>query len=163
VTNGRTDDQTATYRKALTEAREQFRASTGRRDALQRELTQTEDEIARLRRTITALSAMCSEDSIFDDFGITGAVKEAMAKERTLVTTNDVIQKLLEIGFDIKSQKNVQASVHTVLQRLANRELIERVEDDGKIVKWKGPKYDEPPEGSSASSQTQAPSPIPRA
>ena len=85
---------------------------------------------------------MCSENSRFDDFGITDAVKQAMASERTLVTTNDVIQKLVEIGFDIKSQKNVQASVHTILQRLAVRELIERVEDDGKAVKWKGPKYD---------------------
>ena len=142
VTDASGDDQTATYRKALQEAREQFRASTERRNTLQRELMHTEEEMARLRRTITALSAMCSEHSTFDDFGITGAVKEAMAKERTLVTTNDVIQKLLEIGFDIKSQKNVQASVHTILQRLATRELIERVEDDRKTVRWKGPKYD---------------------
>jgi hypothetical protein len=137
-----TDNQAATYRKALKEAREQFRASTARRSTLQFQLIETEDEIARLRRTIAALSAMCSEHSLLDDVGITDAIKEVMAKERRLVSTNDVILRLVEIGFDIKSQKNVQASTHTVLQRLAKRELIERVEGEGKAVKWKGQKYD---------------------
>jgi len=137
-----TDDQAVTYRKALKEAREQFRASTERRSTLQFQLIETEDEIARLRRTITALSAMCSENPLLDDFGITDAIKEVMAKERRLVSTNDVILRLVDIGFDIKSQKNVQASTHTILQRLAKRELIERVGGQGKAVKWKGPKYD---------------------
>src|SRR4029077_14309173 len=73
-----TDDQAATYRKALKEAREQFRASTKRRSTLQFQLIETEDEIARLRRTIAALSAMCSEHSLLDDVGITDAIKEVM-------------------------------------------------------------------------------------
>jgi predicted RNase H-like nuclease (RuvC/YqgF family) len=130
-------DQIATYRTALKEAREQFRASTERRSTLQCQLIETEDEIAWLRRTITALSAMCSEPSTFDDLGLTDAVKEVMTNERTLVTTTEVIQKLAEIGFNIKSRKSAQASVHTILQRLVERELIERVEDDGKFVKWR--------------------------
>jgi septal ring factor EnvC (AmiA/AmiB activator) len=135
--NSESDDQIATYRNALKEAREQFRASTERRSTLQFQLIETEEEIAWLRRAITALSAMCSEHSPFDDLGLTDAVKEVMTKERTLVTTTEVVQKLEEIGFNIKSRKNVQASVHTILQRLVERELIERVEDDGKFVKWR--------------------------
>ena len=138
----RTDEEAGTYRKALKEARKQFKASTERQSALHFQLRETENEIARLRRTITALSAMCSERAVFDGLGITDAVKTVMVEVETLVTVSDVIRKLEEIGFDIKSQKNVQASVHSILQRLVKRELIRRVENDGQTVQWKGPKYD---------------------
>ena len=136
-----TESQIAPYRNALEEAREQFKVSTERQNLLRVQLMATESDVARLRRTITALAAMCSEPSTFDDLGLTDAVKEVMTKEPVLVTTTDVVQKVEEIGFDVKSQKNVQASVHTILQRLCKRELIQRVEDDGRTVRWKGPKY----------------------
>jgi len=134
-------DQT-TYLKALDEARQQFKAVTERQTLLQSQLVETTNEIGRLRRTITALSAICSENATFDDLRITVAVTEVMTEERALVTTADVVQRLEEIGFDITSQKNVRASVHTILQRLARRQLIERV-DYEKTIRWKGPKYED--------------------
>jgi hypothetical protein len=135
----RTVDQT-TYLKALDEARQQFKVSTERQTVLQSQLVETEHEIGRLRRTITALSAICSEHSTFHDLQITVAVRQVMTEELGLVTTKDVVQRLEEIGFDVRSQKNPQASVHTILQRLATKDLIERV-DYGKTIMWKGPKY----------------------
>ena len=137
-----TESQIATYRNALKEAREQFKMLTERQIFLQVQLMATESEIMGLRRTITALAAICSEPSAFDDLGLTDAVKQVMVEEPELVTTTEVTQKLKEIGFALTSHKNAQASVHNVLQRLCTRELIQRVEDDGRTVRWKGPKYD---------------------
>lgn len=100
-------------------------------------------EVSRLRRTITALAALCSEDPGFDDLGITDAVTEIMESEKTLVTTNDVVEGLSALGFDVSSHENPAASVHAVLTRLSMKGKIERVKKgDSKVVYWKGPKYE---------------------
>ena len=54
----------------------------------------------------------------------------------------DVVTALSQLGFDIESQKNAAASVHSVLTRLARKDQITRVETDDS-VSWRGPNYDE--------------------
>jgi hypothetical protein len=49
------------------------------------------------------------------------------------------------MGFDIKAQENVNASVHSVLNRMAKAGTITRVDiktPNGRIARWQGPKYD---------------------
>lgn len=140
-----TQDQLVTYRTALKEAKSSF-------DQASKKLRENEDEssrlrrdIAKLRRTITALSAMCSEDPLIDSLGITDACMEVMEEQEITVTTANVVTWLEADGFDLASQKNAAASVHAVLTRLANRGKITKIkieESDSDAVAWRGPNYD---------------------
>jgi hypothetical protein len=134
-----TEPQIANYRAALKQAREEFKLAQEKRDYHGREGFAAIDEMTRLRRTITALAAMCGEHPLVDPLGITEAVTEVMqaAEDRSLDTAN-VVRQLEEIGFDTESQQNISASVHAVLSRLATRGIIQKVVDkDSKVFRWK--------------------------
>lgn len=99
--------------------------------------------MALLRRTITALAAMCSEDPALDKLGITEAVSEAMEDTPFTVSTGGVIAILDSMGFELETQKNAAASVHAVLTRLAEKGKITKITDEkDNSVKWRGPNYD---------------------
>ena len=100
------------------------------------------DEVNRLRRTITALAALCSEEPMIDTLGITDSCLEVMDNQRDTVTTADVVRALEARGFDMATQKNANASVHAILSRLARRGKIERITDEKDNVSWRGPNYD---------------------
>ena len=140
-----TREQTATYKLALKEARAAFDNASSRLRELAAEQYELSGEIGRLRRTITALAAMCSEEPGFDHLGITESCEEVMAETIFELTTNEVVDRLEARGFDISTQKNASASTHAVLARLARNGKIQKVEDEDKLVKWRGPNYD--PEG----------------
>jgi hypothetical protein len=131
------------FRNTLKEARALF-------DKESKELTEAEsrvywlkDDLAKLRRTITALAATCSESPWTDNLGITDSCMEVMSIEKRRVNTQDVVRRLEGMGFDFSSQKNPAASVHSVLNRLAINKKIEKITDDtGKVVTWQGPKFD---------------------
>ena len=136
-----THQQTSTYRVALEQARTGFKDATARLRQAKAEVASASAEITKLRRTITALSALCSEDPLWDDMGITEACLEVMNEARAAMTTGDVVEGVEEIGFDIKGQKNANASVHTVLIRLSKKGEISREKRaDGTV--WKGPNFD---------------------
>ena len=65
-----TRQQTETYRIALEAARQSFMEAMQRMEEITNEADLLTDDITRLRRTITALSAMCSEAPGIDKFGI---------------------------------------------------------------------------------------------
>jgi hypothetical protein len=139
-----TQDQIATYRAALTEARTSYNQATKRLAEIKSESFHLTKDVSRLRRTITALAAMCSEDPLLDNLGITESCLEVMQSETGTVTTAEVVKGLERIGFDLESQKNAAASVHAVLTRLAAKKKITKVtEDGGDTVAWRGPNYDE--------------------
>jgi hypothetical protein len=101
-------------------------------------------KIAKLRRTITALAAQCSDEAPWaDPLGITDACMEAMENTPFAMSTTDVVKALEDMGFDLHSQKNAAASVHAILSRLAEKEKIQKIlADDNKTVTWRGPNYD---------------------
>jgi len=111
------------------------------------------DDLSKLRKTITALAAMCSEAPWVDALGITDSCVEVMAVERTIVSTKDVVLRLESMGFDLSSQKNPAASVHAVLSRLADKGEIEKVTDDEGGISWKGPNYDPDPNNTASFDQ----------
>jgi hypothetical protein len=136
-----TQDQTPTFKAALKEARDKFAAATSELGKVELRALHLKNEIGRLRRTITALAAMCSEDPRIDKLGITEACTEVMEDYPVSMTTGDVVGALESRGFDLASQKNAAASVHAVLTRLAKSEKITKVGDGDKVI-WRGPNYD---------------------
>jgi hypothetical protein len=138
-----TQDQT-TFKAALREARDKFIKSDSELSQAEHRVLTLKDELVRLRRTITALAAMCSEDPRVDKLGITDACMEVMQEYPVTMSTNDVVGALESRGFDLASQKNAAASVHAVLSRLAKSGKITRVTDTkDDSVNWRGPNYSE--------------------
>jgi hypothetical protein len=137
-----TKKQVATYQAALKDARAAFDVATNRLAEIGIESYNLNDEVNRLRRTITALAALCSEEPMIDTLGITDSCLEVMDNQRDTVTTADVVRALEARGFDMATQKNANASVHAILSRLARRGKIERITDEKDNVSWRGPNYD---------------------
>jgi len=138
-----TQDQIATYRAALKEARASFDKATKRLNEIGTESALLTREQNKLRRTITALAAMCSENPMIDSMGITESCLEVMQNESRTVTTAYVVKALEERGFDLASQKNASASVHAILTRLSRKGPIVKVTEEGTdAVRWRGPNYD---------------------
>jgi len=129
------------YRESLQEARSSFGKATKRKNDITLELHRLNSELIRLRRTITALAAMCSESPGMDSLGITDMCMEVMESTPFSLNTQEVVDRLEELGFDIKAQKNPNASVHAILSRLAKNEKITKFEDGDKVV-WRGPNHD---------------------
>ena len=129
--------KTPAFRVALQEARAGFRNASARLRKAKKEVAAASAEITKLRRTITALSALCSEDPLWDDMGITESCLEVMVEARGAMTTSDVVEGVEGIGFDIKGQKNANASVHSVLTRLVRKGKIRREDTEDGVV-WKG-------------------------
>jgi hypothetical protein len=143
-----TQDQIATYRAALKEARQSFKAASIKLHKNEMESNGLKLDISKLRRTITALAAMCSEQPNIDALGITDSVSEVMESTQWGMSTNDVVLALQSMGFDLDRQKNAAASVHAVLARLAGKGVITKVTDESsQTTKWRGPKYDPDTEG----------------
>ena len=103
-----------TYRTALKEARASFDSATDRLQKIQAESNELSLKAMKLRRTITALAAMCSESPWIDSLGITDSCLEAMENSPFEMSTADVVKALEGMGFDLASQKNAAASVHSV-------------------------------------------------
>jgi hypothetical protein len=139
-----TKEQMAPYRAALKEARDAFDKASKRLSEITEESRCLNEEVNKLRRTITALAAMCAEEPHIDRLGITDTVADVMEAEKSTVTTSEVVKLVEGRGFDLVSQKNASASVHTVLLRLARKGKITRLEseDEKKTTIWRGPNYD---------------------
>jgi hypothetical protein len=134
-------DDTGVYKAALKNARAEFDAATKRLDEIDMEQRKLNTRVAKLKRTITALAAMCGVPGV-DSLGITDAVTEVMNDAMGTMTTAEVVKGLDDLGFDLEGQKNAQASAHAILTRLAHTGKIQKIEEEGKTVAWRGPKYD---------------------
>jgi hypothetical protein len=128
------------YRNALHAARASFRETSRALRKAEADVERLQNEINQLRRTITALAAQCSEEPDVDPMGITEACAEVMRATIFTLSTSEVVERLADSGFDTASQKNIRASAHAILNRLAIKGEITKVSHDGKIC-WRGPQY----------------------
>jgi hypothetical protein len=129
------------YRAAMKAAKTRFDTVKTRLTEIASEQMVLSGELVKLRRTITALAAMCSEPGTGDFLGITASIEEVMSETTSELTTAEVVKALEEVGFDLSAHRNGAASVHAILTRLAKVEKIKRIENHGNIS-WRGPKYD---------------------
>jgi hypothetical protein len=131
------------FRNSLKQARTLFDDETKEHNELQSRVYWLKDDLSKLRKTITALAAMCSEAPWADALGITDSCMEVMEVEKSEVSTQEIVRKLESMGFDLSSQKNPAASVHAILTRLAESAKIEKFTDEDGKVSWRGPGYDQ--------------------
>jgi hypothetical protein len=91
-------------------------------DCLKRQETH-EKKISGLRATIAALSRMLDVEFVEEDaLGLTDAIRQVFKSigTRGNLTAVEVKGKLELLGFDTRKYGNLMASVHTILNRLAN-------------------------------------------
>jgi hypothetical protein len=121
---------TESYARALAAARKEL-------DALLRERDELETRVARVRRTIAALSALCDEPTPLD-LGLTDAIRTVLRGSVEAVSPPEVKERLDTLGLDLSQHSNPLASVHTVLKRLVHAGEADTTEGyGGKMVYWR--------------------------
>jgi chromosome segregation ATPase len=118
------------YARALAAARREL-------DALLRERDEIETRVARVRRTIAALSALCDESTPLD-LGLTDAIRTVLRGSVEALSAPEVKERLETLGLDLSQHANALASVHTVLKRLVHAGEADTTQGyGGKMVYWR--------------------------
>lgn len=108
---------------------------------------EAEQQMSKLRNLIIANANMLpdSEKAIFiqqanESFaGFTDTIRELFRTHPKGLTPTMVRDKLVEAGFDLSSQSNAMASIHSVIRRLLEAEAIERYgAADLGVYRWAG-------------------------
>jgi len=132
------------YVEALKEARKNFAAAVAEKDLTERRLAEIEERIIQLRRVVVSLSDMVGEPTEISDLGITDATRTVMNNATTRMTLKQIKEGLSQLGFDLNTQQNADASVLAVLNRmLEKREIrrqIEARQGDRKMTWFLGPR-----------------------
>lgn len=124
----RDPDVSESYRKALQNAQNDLADARIKRERAIRDQEELEQRIMELRRTVSALSALCGETFNEDDeFGLTDSIRMALKTHGGALNAQQVKNRLEQLGFKTDST-NLLASVHTILKRLA---LRGEVDDSG--------------------------------
>ncbi len=111
------------YRKAFEQAKADMARAAERKQAAQSEVDAAHNEVIQLRRTVTALAALCGEN-VEDSMGLTEAVRTIMKSRSDFVSLNGIKEQVEAIGVSLSDLKNPDASVMSVLSRLvASNEL----------------------------------------
>jgi len=134
-------------RKALESALEKIAVLGSRRLAAQKELETVEKERAKLAVKIVSLARLCDdlpEDSDLgqmlketSELGLTEGIKVILKASDEALTTIQIRDALIRLGFDLNRYRNALAAINTVLTRLPFVEVT-KTSDQGKAsFKWK--------------------------
>jgi|RhiMethySRZTD1v2_1073278.scaffolds.fasta_scaffold514210_2 hypothetical protein len=129
----------ATFLAAFSEAKEKLRSTVSERDTTERKLAAFDEEIIRLRRVVVSLGDMIGAETELAELGITEAVRTVLNNATTRMTLKEVKEGLTLLGFDLNTQKNADASVLAVLNRMLEKHEIrkeEQVHAKGKSSIW---------------------------
>ena len=109
-----------TYKTALEQAKIDLQHAKERRLMAIEEQDEAEKQIAQLRQTVAALSALCGEEFVeADEFGLTDAIRFVLRTNPGFAfLPQEVKVKLDQMGFKTEKYNNILASIHTVLKRL---------------------------------------------
>jgi hypothetical protein len=116
----------------------------------------TERRIARLKQALLGLAPLAQEssrESSKDAFGIdiaaitaeidamsiTDATRQILQASTKRLAPVEIKQQLINMGKDLSTQKNIMASIHSLLKRLRENDEIETT-DNGLTYEWKGPR-----------------------
>jgi hypothetical protein len=91
---------------------------------------------AQIKRTITALTLLCFDDSTgINGMTLSNAIRTAISSAGKALSAIQIRIKLEELGFDLSPYKNPLASIHTAMQRMTeNEELILTKEGNKKLA-----------------------------
>lgn len=104
------------YREAFERAKADLAKAWARKEAAEREAGIAGEEMVHLRRTVTALAALCGEN-VEDSMGLTEAVR-TVAPAGSWFTLKMFKTQVEAIGVTLEDLKNPDASVLSVLSRL---------------------------------------------
>ena len=109
-----------------------------------------ERRLARLRQALVGLAPLGQElpndglgaqlTAIYADIegmSITDATRQILQAATEPLTPVEIKKQLINMGKDLSGQKNVMASVHSLLKRLLKSKEIE-TKDNGLSYQWKG-------------------------
>jgi hypothetical protein len=109
-----------TYVAAFRKARAEFAQAQKRQAELREELVATDKKLAELRRGLIGLAPLAAESVDDIDFGLTEAVRAALAQATGPLSAKQVVQAIEDLGYDLSGQVNAGASVQAVLARLVD-------------------------------------------
>jgi len=113
--------------------------------ALEIQQEDIERRIARLKQTLVGLAPLSeppdggllrSFRSALDSMSLTDAVRQILQAASTPLAPVEIKQQLLNMGKDLSDQKNVMASIHSLLKRLVGSGEIEQV-GNGLTYQWR--------------------------
>lgn len=120
------------YKTAFREGIDEYYHLAARREALNKELDETEDRMERVRQGVVGLAPLAGVDfeelratypDIFENvpdprIGITDAVREAMSSSPITLSTSQIRDRVFRISPSVAGHKSPMASIHAVLRRL---------------------------------------------
>jgi hypothetical protein len=104
-----------------------------------------ERHIARLRQTLVGLAPLCEPQNdaliagfkqLMDSLSLSDAVRQILQATNGPLAPTEIKQRLIVMGKDLSTQKNVMASIHSLLKRLMESKEIES-KDSGLTYQWK--------------------------
>jgi hypothetical protein len=107
-----------------------------------------ERRISRLKQAILALTPLADEENALCGVdvepmlqalglsGITDALRDVLKAATAPMTPVEIKQRILTMGVDLSGHKNIMASIHSTLKRLAANDEVE-TRDNGLTYKWK--------------------------
>ena len=99
----------------------QLKESKAQLERLLDERDRTDAQIASLRTVITGLARLTGDDiadEIFKDMGLTATVLTALRMAAKPLAPLEIRELVRDLGYNIRSQSNILASIHTTLKRL---------------------------------------------
>ena len=124
---------------AMEKLKEDLRNCQMRRLEFFRLADEEQEKIAFLRHSLEVLSKLCNEP--FEDekeMGLTAAIRMALKSHGGCLNARQVKVQIERLGFSTANYKNVLATIHTVLKRLArNGELDASGKSEGRTAyRW---------------------------
>lgn len=104
------------WNKQLKESKAQLERLLDERDRI-------DAQIASLRTVITGLARLTGHDiadEIFKHMGLTTTVRTALRMAGKPLTPPEIRELVRDLGYDIRSQSNILASIHTTVKRLVD-------------------------------------------
>jgi predicted nuclease with TOPRIM domain len=147
------------YRQTLDSAIKELAELMEEREKLDERRETLHQRIVKLRRVAYGLASLCDVENIDDehpslfpnefsdnaDVGLTDAIRQVLSShEEANLSPVFIRDRLADVGFDIKTHKNILASIHTVLKRLQRQgEVTPHIREGRTSYKWVAKKKEE--------------------
>ena len=158
----RTVQPLVSYNLTLQAALEELAELMAERETLDERREALHERIVRLRRVAWGLASLCDVENIEQehpslfpdefsdnaDVGLTDAIRQVLSShEEASLSPVFIRDRLAGVGFDIKTHKNILASIHTVLKRLQRRgEVTPFIREGRTSYRWIVKKKEETPD-----------------
>lgn len=106
------------FKKAFDEAKAKLAEAKDRRDAAEAELHMAGQDIVQYRRAVASLAVLCDEN-VEDSIGLTDAVRQVFQWFETWMSVKELKERIEMVGGSLVDLKNPDASLQSVLNRLA--------------------------------------------